>query len=91
MNALCLLAQDNTAGQMIGGFFGVVIGVAEVSELVIGVAATVFWLWMLIDAVTNEPTTNDKVLWFFVIFFLPVIGALVYLFVRRAHRRTDLR
>lgn len=86
MNTLCLLAQINTAGQMVGGFFGLVI-----LFWVIGIAATIFWLWMLIDALTNEPTTNEKILWFLVIFFLHFIGALVYYFVRRSQRSTALR
>jgi hypothetical protein len=50
------------------------------------ILASVFWLWMLIDALINEPTTNDKILWFLVIFFLHFIGALVYLLVRRSAR-----
>jgi hypothetical protein len=53
-------------------------------------AASVFWLWMLIDALTNEPTTNDKLLWFLVIFFLHFIGALIYFFVRRPQRGSAL-
>jgi hypothetical protein len=41
---------------------------------------------MLIDALTKEPTTNDKLLWFLVIFFLGILGAVIYLFVRRSAR-----
>jgi hypothetical protein len=41
---------------------------------VLPLLATVFWLWMLIDALVNEPTTNDKLLWFLVIFFLHFLG-----------------
>jgi Phospholipase_D-nuclease N-terminal len=57
---------------------------------ILGLAATVFWLWMLIDALTHEPTTNDKILWFLVIFFLHFIGALIYLLVRRSQRGKPL-
>jgi len=48
-----------------------------------------FWLWMLIDALTNaslDPTM--KIVWALVIFFLPFIGALAYLFVGRKGRST---
>ena len=86
MNTLCLLAQDNAAGQVFGGAVALVI-----VFWVIGIAATIFWLWMLIDALTNEPTTNDKILWFLVIFFLHFIGALVYFFVRRSGRSAVVR
>jgi hypothetical protein len=41
---------------------------------------------MLIDALVNEPTPNDKILWFLVIFFLHIVGALIYFFVRRRAR-----
>jgi hypothetical protein len=41
---------------------------------------------MLIDALVNEPTPNDKILWFLAIFFLHFIGALIYLVVRRSGR-----
>ena len=51
--------------------------------------ASLFWLWMLIDALMNEPTTNEKILWFLVIFFLHLLGALIYFFVRRRGRRSS--
>jgi divalent metal cation (Fe/Co/Zn/Cd) transporter len=54
-------------------------------------ASVIFWLWMLIDALIHEPTTNDKILWFLVILFLHLIGAWVYFFVRRSQRNTAMR
>jgi hypothetical protein len=68
-----------------GLFVGLGAFVLVVWALVI--LASVFWIWMLIDALVNEPTTNDKILWFLVIFFLHFIGALIYFFVRRSARR----
>ena len=85
MDMLCLLAQ-NDAANLFGGFAALVI-----VFWVLAIAASIFWLWMLIDALTNEPTTNDKILWFLVIFFLHFIGALVYFFVRRSERTTAVR
>ena len=82
---LVLFAQDN-GGDAAGGLFtGVLSFICVVWVLVI--LASIFWLWMLIDALVNEPTTNDKILWFLVIFFLHFVGALIYFFVRRAGRR----
>ena len=50
----------------------------------------VFWLWMLIDCLTNEPSEgNDKLIWVVVVFFGNVLGALVYFFVRRSERLCD--
>ncbi len=85
MSTLCLLAQ-NDAANLFGGFAALVIVI-----WVLAIAASNFWLWMLIDALTNEPTTNEKILWFLVIFFLHFLGALVYFFVRRSGRTTAVR
>ena len=47
-------------------------------------AAFVFWIWMLIHAVTNKGVGDgEKVAWVLVIFFLHFIGALIYFFIGR--------
>ncbi|SDF69014.1 Phospholipase_D-nuclease N-terminal [Methanolobus vulcani] len=52
-----------------------------------GIIGTLFWLWMLIDCATKEPSEgNDKLIWIIVIVFTHVIGALVYFVVRRPKR-----
>ena len=82
MNAIYVLAQnDSGVGTIVGGGLALIIFI-----WVLAIVATIFWAWMLIDALTNEPTTNDKILWFLVIFFLHFLGALVYFFVRRSAR-----
>ena len=54
---------------------------------VIGVCGTIFWVWMLIDCATREPSTgNDKLIWILVIVLAHLIGALIYYFVRRPQR-----
>ena len=60
---------------IIGGVFGIFV---LLLGAVVSLAGFVFWLWMLIDAVVSEPTTEQKILWFLVVFFLHFIGALVY-------------
>ena len=53
----------------------------------IGILATIFWVWMIIDVVKNEPENgNDKVMWVLVVVLAGVIGAAVYYFVRRPER-----
>lgn len=54
--------------------------------LVIWAIVFIFWLWMLIDCLTKETDTTQKVIWALVIFFLPCIGSLIYLFVRKIPR-----
>jgi hypothetical protein len=52
------------------------------------VALIAFWIWMLVDCATKEPSTgNDKVIWILVIIFTHWIGALIYFFVRRPERK----
>jgi hypothetical protein len=49
--------------------------------------AILFWLWILIDYVTKEPSEgNDKIVWTLLIIFLPWIGSILYYFVRRPER-----
>lgn len=53
----------------------------------LGLAALVFWIWMLIDCATNEPSEgNDKIIWIIIIVFTNWIGALIYFLVRRPER-----
>lgn len=53
----------------------------------IAILATIFWLWVLVDCLTKEPSTgNDKVAWVLFVLMVPVIGALIYYFVRRPER-----
>lgn len=44
---------------------------------IIILAAIVFWLWILIDAI-RRPKLPDKILWILVILFTSIIGAVVY-------------
>ncbi len=49
---------------------------------VVGLLYTIFWIWMLVHAVTNKGlTTNEKILWFLVIFFIPCVGSILYFFL----------
>ncbi|MDB6024696.1 MAG: hypothetical protein JWM68_919 [Verrucomicrobiales bacterium] len=55
--------------------------------LLFGLAATIFWIWALIDCATKEPDRgNDKIVWILVIVLTHWIGALIYLLVRRPKR-----
>ena len=57
----------------------------------LGLLVTGFWIWMLIDCATNEPSEgNDKVVWILVIVLTGWIGALIYLLARRPNRKALL-
>lgn len=53
----------------------------------VGILGTLFWIWMLIDCATREPSEgNDKLIWIIVIIFTHLLGALIYFLVRRPKR-----
>lgn len=53
----------------------------------IGIIGTIFWIWMLIDCATKEPSEgNDKLIWILVIIFTHLLGALIYFLIRRPKR-----
>ena len=68
--------------EMVGGMICMLVSAA------LSLAGFAFWLWMLIECLTKEPSVgNDKLIWALVIIFVsPLIGALIYFFVRRPER-----
>jgi hypothetical protein len=66
---------------LISGLFGLfVVIVGGLISLVL----FVFWVAMLIHALTNRALQGiEKLIWVVVIIFLPVIGSLIYFFVGR--------
>ncbi len=68
----------------LGGILGILM------LLVVGgfaLLVTVFWIWMLIDAITNRGLTDiEKLIWVLVILFIHFIGALLYLLIGRSKR-----
>jgi len=49
----------------------------------------VFWLWMLIEVLMKEPADINKIVWFLVVFFMPLLGSLIYFLIRRPQRITE--
>jgi sterol desaturase/sphingolipid hydroxylase (fatty acid hydroxylase superfamily) len=53
----------------------------------LGPLCLAFWIWMLIDAINNEPQTgNDRIIWVLVIALAQILGALIYYVFRRPER-----
>ena len=53
---------------------------------------TIFWLWMLIDCITNTALTGtEKIIWILVVLFLHFLGALLYFFIARGGRASAPR
>ena len=48
------------------------------------VAASIFWVWMLVHAITNKQLSDtDRIIWVLVVLFLHLLGALIYFCVGR--------
>jgi hypothetical protein len=57
---------------------------------IIAILGTAFWVMVLADAAIKEPSEgNDKIVWVIVIIFTTVIGASLYLALRRPHRPVE--
>ncbi len=50
-------------------------------------AFSVFWIWMLVDCLQNEPSGTDKIVWVLVIFCLHLLGAILYFLLRYKKNR----
>jgi hypothetical protein len=76
---LFTLAQNAAPTGLFAGMAGLMI-----VFVILAIIASIFWLWMLIDALTSNMDPMEKVLWFLVIFFLHLIGAIIYYAVKRS-------
>ena len=57
----------------------------------LGILSILFWVWMLVDCVIKEPSAgNDKLVWVLIILFTYVLGAALYLLVRRPRRLAEV-
>ena len=53
----------------------------------IAIFVFIFWLYTLVDCITKESSEgNDKLVWTLVILLVPLIGSLLYYFMRRPER-----
>ena len=57
----------------------------------IGLGGMILWIWTLIDCIKNESDQgNERIVWVVVIAVAQLIGALIYLIVRRPTRIATL-
>jgi len=68
---------------MIAGLIGgLILLLVWVIGGLISLACFVFWLWMLVHAVTNKGISDvEKIMWVLVVILLPFIGSVIYFFV----------
>jgi hypothetical protein len=80
-----LLLADDANGAGAGAFFGGILALGVVFWIVLAVLS-IFWIWMLIDVLTSNMDAGNKILWFLVVFFLHILGAIIYFCVARPSR-----
>jgi hypothetical protein len=51
-----------------------------------GLSLLAFWLWMLVDALTREPSADDRLVWTLVICLTQLLGAALYYLLRYRRR-----
>jgi hypothetical protein len=77
-----------TLGLIFGGLLFGGLGLLALLFLgLLGLAAFIFWIWMLIDCIQNNSIgSTEKIIWALVILFLHCLGALIYFFAGRNKR-----
>jgi len=55
----------------------------------VAMAATVFWIWMLVECIRFEQG-DTRLLWALIILFAHGLGALLYFLIRRRERRAEV-
>ena len=82
-------AANDAAG--VGSFLGGLLAFGA-AFWIVGLVLSVFWLWALVDVVTSNMPSTEKILWFLVVFFLHILGAIIYAAVgRTGHAGTSGR
>ena len=46
----------------------------------------VFWIWTLIDVLKSEFQGSGKIVWLLVVFFLAILGSILYVAIGRKQR-----
>lgn len=83
--------MEEEAAVLVAGGFTCFYCLFIVCAVVVGLGATVLWIWMLVDCATKEKEEgNTKLVWVLIILFAQGIGALIYLIVRRPQRLKEL-
>ncbi len=68
------------------GMMGVMALTAVFFFWLVGIAAFVFWLWVLIDILKSEFTGSNKIVWLLAVILLPLLGAVLYWFIGREQK-----
>lgn len=60
-------------------------------SFLIGMVCFVLWIWALVDIIKSQFKDDvTKLIWFLVVFFLPFVGLLLYIFAGRSMKIQNL-
>ena len=62
------------------------LGPVEWFVVLLVLLGTAVWIWALVDCLLHEPAGIAKLIWIILIVFTHVIGAILYLLLRRPRR-----
>mgnify|MGYP002737961838 CR=1 FL=1 len=62
------------------------LGGPEVVILLLVLGGIPFWLWMIVDCISRETETGNKIAWLLVILFANILGAPLYFLARKLPR-----
>ena len=74
------LAFHIPAGGIFAGGFGLIV--------LLVLALSVFWIWMLVDCITSRLPSTEKLIWVLVILFTHILGAILYFAIARGGNQT---
>jgi hypothetical protein len=70
---------------------GIIILVFALIGLALTIGSFGVWIWAIVDCVKNENSDgNDKLVWILIIVFTHLLGALLYLLIRRPQRIREI-
>ncbi|GAA4298436.1 PLDc N-terminal domain-containing protein [Nibribacter koreensis] len=68
-------------------FIGELVGLSIVTLVIISIVPFLLWVWALIDILKSDFKTDvEKIIWLLLVFFLPFLGWILYVFIGRAQR-----
>ena len=60
---------------------GILVMFAVVGGGILAIGCLAAWIWALIDILKNDFSGPNKLIWFLLVIFLPLIGVICYYFI----------
>ncbi|MBE9182606.1 PLDc N-terminal domain-containing protein [Oculatella sp. LEGE 06141] len=84
-------APLDASSSRLSQFLAYLVPLVAVIPILLVVLGLAFWLWVLVDCVTQESDQgNNKLVWVIIILVMNWVGALIYFLIRRPQRLNEL-